>query len=85
MKKNSRLLYLVGLLSLILGMVFMKYLVRVYFAFIVIFFFLILFQTPLPKVDKTGEINDAKISILRVIGLSTLLFLAGGYIALIFL
>lgn len=63
----------------------MNYLPQVFFVGMLIFFILIAFQTPSNKFDPTGETNDANISMLRVIGLSALLFVAGGYISVIFL
>lgn len=63
----------------------MNFLPQVFFVGMLIFFILIAFQTPSNKFDPTGETNDANISMLRVIGLSALLFVAGGYISVIFL
>lgn len=76
---------MLSILSLIIGIFLMKFLVQVYFVGIIIFFILIATQTPTSKVDRTGETNDANISTLRIIGLNTILYLAGGYIAAIFL
>lgn len=84
MKKNSRSLYLMSIITLIIGILLMNYLQMVYFVGLLIIFILVVFQTPSPKVDKTGEVNDANISMLKVIGLHAILYLVGGYIALIF-
>ena len=62
----------------------MMYLPRVYFVGILAFFIIVIFQTPSTKVDKTGEANDASIALLKFIGLNALLYLAGGYAALLF-
>lgn len=62
----------------------MEYLRRVYFAGIIILFFLIMFQVPSTSVDPTGESNDASIETLKLIGLSTVFYLIGGYVALLF-
>ncbi|HLR91646.1 MAG TPA: hypothetical protein VK048_01135 [Atopostipes sp.] len=62
----------------------MMYLRRVYFVGLLILFILIVFQTPTTKIDRTGEANDASIAILKFIGLNTILYLVGGYAALIF-
>lgn len=81
MKNFSILFYLA---ALVLGMILMHFLPFVFFIGMLIFFVLIAFQTPSNKYDPTGEINDANINLLRVIGLCALLFVAGGYIAAIF-
>jgi hypothetical protein len=62
----------------------MTFLRRVYFVGIILLFIIVVFQTPSTKVDRTGEINDANLSLLKVIGLNALLYLAGGYLSLIF-
>lgn len=82
MNKINLLFYIA---SLLLGITLMNYLPQVFFVGMLIFFILIAFQTPSNKFDPTGETNDANISMLRVIGLSALLFVAGGYISVIFL
>ena len=82
MKNLSKLIYLA---SLALGIVLMKFLPFVFFIGMLIFFVLIAFQTPSNKFDPTGEANDANINLLKVIGLNALLFVAGGYIAAIWL
>lgn len=84
MKLNKNL-YFLSLLSLVIGILLMHYLPQVYFVGIIIFFVLIVLQTPNPKPDPTGETNDENLAILKLIGLNTILFLAGGYIAAIFL
>lgn len=76
--------YLFSLISLILGIAFMAYLRRVYFVGLLIFFILIIFQTPTTKVDRTGEANDASIAMLKFVGLNAILYLVGGYAALLF-
>lgn len=76
--------YLLSLISLIIGISLMMYLRRVYFVGLIVFFILVVFQTPTTKVDKTGEANDASIAMLKFVGLNTLLYLAGGYAALLF-
>lgn len=63
----------------------MNYLQQVYFVGLIILFIVVAFQTPSPKEDKTGKINEANISMLKVIGLNAIMYLVGGYIALIFL
>lgn len=73
-----------SIITLIIGILLMNYLQMVYFVGLLIIFILVVFQTPSPKVDKTGEVNDANISMLKVIGLHAILYLVGGYIALIF-
>lgn len=82
MNKMNLLIYFA---SLLLGTILMNFLPQVFFVGMLIFFILIAFQTPSNKFDPTGETNDANISMLRVIGLSALLFVAGGYISVIFL
>lgn len=82
--KNNKIPYLLSMITLIIGAVLMTYLRRVYFIGIIIAFIIVVFQTPSTKVDRTGEINDANISMLRVVGLHALMFVAGGYISLIF-
>lgn len=82
MNKINLLFYIA---SLLLGITLMNYLPQVFFVGMLIFFILIAFQTPSNKYDPTGETNDANISMLRVIGLSALLFVAGGYVSVIFL
>mgnify|MGYP001470671246 CR=1 FL=1 len=62
----------------------MMYLRRVYFVGLLIYFIIVVFQTPTTKVDRTGEANDASIAVLKFIGLNTLLYLTGGYLALLF-
>ena len=62
----------------------MSYLRRVYFVGVILLFIIVVFQTPSTKVDYTGEINDANLSLLKVIGLNALMYLAGGYLSLIF-
>lgn len=81
---KNRPSYLYSLISLIIGILLMMYLRRVYFVGLLIFFILIVFQTPTTKVDRTGEANDASIAILKFIGLNTILYLVGGYAALLF-
>lgn len=76
--------YLLSLISLVIGILLMMYVRRVYFVGLLIFFILVVFQTPTTKVDKTGEANDASIAMLKFVGLNTLLYLAGGYAALLF-
>lgn len=82
MNKMNLLIYFT---SLLLGIILMNFLPQVFFVGMLIFFILIAFQTPSNKYDPTGETNDANISMLRVIGLSALLFVAGGYISVLFL
>lgn len=62
----------------------MTFLRRVYFVGVILLFIIIVFQTPSTKVDRTGEVNDANLSLLKVIGLNALLYLAGGYLSLMF-
>lgn len=81
MTKFSKLFYLI---SLVLGMILMNFVPFVFFIGMLIFFVLIAFQTPSNKYDPTGETNDANINLLKVTGLSALLFVAGGYIVAIF-
>lgn len=76
--------YLSAVASLLLGIVLMNFLPQVFFVGMLIFFILIAFQTPSTKFDPTGEVNDANINMLRVIGLNALSFVAGGYITAIF-
>lgn len=83
-KLKKRPNYLLSLISLILGIIFMNHLRRVYFVGLIIFFVLITFQTPTTKVDRTGEANDASIAMLKFIGLNAILYLVGGYAALLF-
>ena len=71
--------------SILLGITLMHFLPQVFFVGMLIFFILIAFQTPSNKFDPTGEANDANIQMLKVIGLCSLLFVAGGYISAIFL
>lgn len=82
LKKSTT--YLFSLLSFVIGILFMIYLRRVYVVGLLISFILIAFQTPTTKFDKTGETNDASIALLKFIGLNVLLYLAGGYTALLF-
>lgn len=83
MKRNS--LYLFSIVSLIIGLLLMTFLQQVYFVGLVIIFIIVAFQTPSRKEDKTGEINEANISMLKVIGLHAIMYLVGGYASLIFL
>jgi len=62
----------------------MTFLRRVYFVGVILLFIIVVFQTPSTKVDRTGEVNDANLSLLKVIGLNALLYLAGGYLSLMF-
>ena len=82
LKKKST--YLFSLLSFIVGLILMKYLRQVYVVGLLIAFIIIAFQTPTTKPDRTGEANDASIALLKFIGLNALLYLAGGYAALLF-
>lgn len=82
--KSNKIPYLLSIITLIIGALLMNYLRRVYFIGIIIVFIVVVFQTPSTKFDRTGEINDANISMLRVIGLHALMYVAGGYISLIF-
>ncbi len=84
MKKNRTLFYGLSLISLIIGLLLMTFLRRVYFVGVILLFIIIVFQTPSTKVDRTGEVNDANLSLLKVIGLNALLYLAGGYLSLMF-
>ncbi|HZK23432.1 MAG TPA: hypothetical protein VFC62_04940 [Atopostipes sp.] len=61
----------------------MQYLRRVFMVGLFILFMLIVFQTPSQKYDQTGEVNESNIQILKIIGLSSLMYLAGGYLSLI--
>lgn len=61
----------------------MHYLRQVYFVGLIVAFIVVAFQTPSPHVDKTGEVNDFNIAMLRVVGASTLGYLIGGYAALL--
>lgn len=81
---KNRPSFLFSLISLVIGFLLMMYLPRVYFVGVVTFFIVVVFQTPSTKVDKTGEANDASIALLKFIGLNALLYLAGGYAALLF-
>ena len=81
---KNRPSYFYSLISLVVGLLLMMYLRRVYFVGLLILFILIVFQTPTTKIDRTGEANDASIAILKFIGLNTILYLVGGYAALIF-
>lgn len=81
MNKKIDPIYLLSLLSLVIGYVLMKYLTRVYFVGIIILFILVAFQTPSTKFDKTGEANDLSIRILRITGLNAILYLIGGYLS----
>lgn len=83
MKKKIPIGYALSLVTLILATLLMQYLRKVYVVGLIIFFILVAFQTPSHKVDKTGEINDANIAMLKVIGLNMLMYLAGGYLSLI--
>jgi len=69
--------------TLVIATLLMQYLRTVYVVGIIIIFIIVVFQTPAPKVDKTGEVNDANIAMLKVIGLHALMYLAGGYLALL--
>jgi hypothetical protein len=80
-KKKFNPIYLLSIITLIIGYLLMEYLIQVYFVGIIILFILIAFQTPSRKVDKTGEANDFSIKILRIIGLNTILYLIGGYLS----
>lgn len=82
-QKNKKFdpIYLLSILSLLIGYLLMEYLVQVYFVGIIILFVIIAFQTPSNKVDKTGEANDISIGILRITALNTILFLIGGYLS----
>lgn len=82
MKKSRTFLF--SLLSLLIGLLLMQYLRRVFMAGLFILFMLIVFQTPSQRFDQTGEVNDSNIQILKMIGLSALMYLAGGYLSLIF-
>ncbi len=84
MKKNRTLFYGLSLISLIIGLLLMTFLRRVYFVGVILLFIIVVFQTPSTKVDRTGEVNDANLSLLKVIGLNALLYLAGGYLSLMF-
>lgn len=84
MKKSKIPKFAISLLTLVLAIVLMRYLRVVYGVGILIFIILVAFQTPSQKVDKTGEINDANLAMIRVIGLNALLYLAGGYLSLLF-
>lgn len=84
MKKNRTLFYGLSLISLIIGLLFMTFLRRVYFVGVILLFIIVVFQTPSTKVDRTGEVNDANLSLLKVVGLNALLYLAGGYLSLMF-
>lgn len=81
---KNRPSFLFSLISLVIGFLLMMYLPRVYFVGVVTFFIIVVFQTPSTKVDKTGEANDASIALLKFTGLNALLYLAGGYAALLF-
>lgn len=83
MKNKQRSFYLLSIITLIIGLLLMNFLQGVYFVGLVILFILVTFQTPSPKEDKTGEINDANISMLKTIGLHAIMYLVGGYVALI--
>ena len=83
--KVNKKVYLLSILSLIIGILLMEYLVRVYFVGVLIFFILIAFRTPTTKYDKTGESTEFSINLLRFIGLNAILYLVGGYVAAIFL
>lgn len=84
MKNKRRSLYLFSILTLIIGILLMQFLQQVYFVGIVIVFILVAFQTPSTKEDKTGEVNEANISMLKTIGLHAIMYLVGGYVSLIF-
>lgn len=84
MKNKQRSFYLLSVITLIIGLLLMHFLQRVYFVGLVILFIVVAFQTPSPKQDKTGEVNEANISMLKTIGLHTIMYLVGGYAALIF-
>ena len=81
MKKRTKFLF--SLFSFLLGLLLMQYLRRVFMVGLFILFMLIVFQTPSQKYDQTGEVNESNIQILKIIGLSSLMYLAGGYISLI--
>ena len=81
MKKRTKFLF--SLFSFLLGLLLMQYLRRVFMVGLFILFMLIVFQTPSQKYDQTGEVNESNIQILKIIGLSSLLYLAGGYLSLI--
>lgn len=80
-KKNFNPIYLLSIVTLIIGYLLMEYLVQVYFVGIVILFIVIAFQVPSTKVDQTGEANDFSIKLLRITGLNTILYLIGGYLS----
>jgi len=75
--------YLFSLITLVIATLLMQYLRPVYFVGMIILFIIVVFQTPTPKVDKTGEANDANIAILKVVAMHTIMYLAGGYLALL--
>ncbi len=81
MKKRTKFLF--SLFSFLLGLLLMQYLRRVFMVGLFILFMLIVFQTPSQKYDQTGEVNESNIQILKIIGLSSLMYLAGGYLSLI--
>ncbi len=81
MKKGKTFLY--SLFPLLVGLLLMEYLRRVYVAGLFILFILIAFQTPNPKEDHTGEVNESNLKILKFIGLNALMYLIGGYLALL--
>ena len=81
MKKRTKFLF--SLIPLLIGFLLMHYLRRVFMVGLFILFILIVFQTPSQKYDQTGEVNESNIQVLKMIGLSALMFLAGGYLSLI--
>lgn len=83
LKFNNKI-YLLSIISFIVGFLLMEYLVRVFFVGMLIFFILIAFQTPTTKVDPTGEANEFSKNLLRFIGLNALLYVAGGYVSVLF-
>lgn len=82
MKKSFMVIF--SLLPLLIGLLLMQYLRSVFMVGLFILFILIVFQTPNQKYDQTGEVNESNIQILKLIGLSSIMYLAGGYLSLIF-
>lgn len=82
MRKKRTPSYFLSIISLILGLLLMQFLRRVYFVGLIILFIIIVFQTPSPKVDQTGESSEIAMNLLKFIGLNTILYLIGGYAAL---
>lgn len=81
MKKSN--IFLFSLIPLLLGLLLMQFLRRVFMVGLFILFIIVVFQTPSQKYDQTGEINEANIQMLKMIGLGTIMYLVGGYLALI--